>query len=280
LLIDWITVAAQIVNFLILVVLLKVFLYDRIIEAMDKREQRIADRLAEAEQKKREAESEKREFERKQRQLAEERKKAMQEAERQAEARRKELVEKARKDVDEMARGWRRSIERDKEDLLEGLAKLTADQAVKIAERAVADLAGGDLRKGAAELFLEKLDRLGEDDLKALAEGAGKNDNVVEVLTVDELDSAHKQKITRAVHERVGEDIEVDYAPGEVRLGVVLRTRGRKFDWSLDGYLSDYRDKVGEALAGEMRRLREEEGQEERGPGEEDSREEEGRSQS
>jgi hypothetical protein len=39
-LINWFTVIAQIVNFLILVVLLKYLLYDRIIKAMDERRQR------------------------------------------------------------------------------------------------------------------------------------------------------------------------------------------------------------------------------------------------
>ena len=57
-LIDWFTVAAQIINFLILVALLKHFLYGRIINAMDQREARITSRLEEAERKKSEAEDE------------------------------------------------------------------------------------------------------------------------------------------------------------------------------------------------------------------------------
>ena len=55
-LIDWFTVVAQIVNFLVLVALLKHFLYGRLIEAIDDRENRIARRLAEAGEKNKEAE--------------------------------------------------------------------------------------------------------------------------------------------------------------------------------------------------------------------------------
>jgi F-type H+-transporting ATPase subunit b len=51
-LIDWFTVVAQIINFLILVALLKHFLYGRIIKAMDQREERINSRLEEAKKKK------------------------------------------------------------------------------------------------------------------------------------------------------------------------------------------------------------------------------------
>ena len=57
-LIDWFTVIAQIINFLVLVALLKRFLYGRIIKAMDQREEKIAFRLADAERKRNEAEQE------------------------------------------------------------------------------------------------------------------------------------------------------------------------------------------------------------------------------
>ena len=46
--IDWVTVSAQIVNFLLLVWLLKRFLYQPVLSAMDRREQDIAERLGAA----------------------------------------------------------------------------------------------------------------------------------------------------------------------------------------------------------------------------------------
>ena len=57
-LIDWFTVIAQILNFLLLVVLLKHFLYGPILAAMDTRQQTIAQQLEEAKAAKREAEHE------------------------------------------------------------------------------------------------------------------------------------------------------------------------------------------------------------------------------
>ncbi len=46
--IDWLTVSAQIVNFLVLVWLLQHFLYKPVIDAMDRRQQSIADNINEA----------------------------------------------------------------------------------------------------------------------------------------------------------------------------------------------------------------------------------------
>jgi F-type H+-transporting ATPase subunit b len=52
-LIDWFTVGAQVLNFLILVWLLKRFLYKPILHAIDEREKRIAKELADADTRKR-----------------------------------------------------------------------------------------------------------------------------------------------------------------------------------------------------------------------------------
>ncbi|MBT5110502.1 MAG: F0F1 ATP synthase subunit B, partial [Rhodospirillaceae bacterium] len=55
--IDWITVAAQVVNFLILVWLLKRFLYRPITDAIAARETHIASRVSEAAQAKLDADN-------------------------------------------------------------------------------------------------------------------------------------------------------------------------------------------------------------------------------
>ena len=64
-LIDWFTVGAQVLNFLILVWLLKHFLYQPILNAIDAREKRIAAELADADAKKAEAQKERDDFQNK-----------------------------------------------------------------------------------------------------------------------------------------------------------------------------------------------------------------------
>jgi F-type H+-transporting ATPase subunit b len=61
-LIDWFTVGAQVVNFVILVWLMKHFLYKPILNAIDAREKRIASELADANAKRTEAEKERADF--------------------------------------------------------------------------------------------------------------------------------------------------------------------------------------------------------------------------
>jgi F-type H+-transporting ATPase subunit b len=64
-LIDWFTVVAQIVNFVILLWLMKRFLYQPILSAIDARESRIAAELSEAATKLAEAEAKREVFQRK-----------------------------------------------------------------------------------------------------------------------------------------------------------------------------------------------------------------------
>lgn len=64
-LIDWFTVGAQTLNFLILVWLMKRFLYQPVLDAIDAREQRIAQELADAAQKQAQAQQEREEFQKK-----------------------------------------------------------------------------------------------------------------------------------------------------------------------------------------------------------------------
>lgn len=96
----WFTVVVEIVNFLILVALLKYFLYDRIIGIADKREAKIAARFEEAELSRREAEKEVETFQTKQRGLDEQREQFIVQAKAEAENRRRELLEQARQEIE------------------------------------------------------------------------------------------------------------------------------------------------------------------------------------
>jgi len=78
--IDLFTLVAQIVNFLILLVALKLLLYGRIVRVMDEREERIAARLNEAEQREQQAEGEKASYQEKRREVEQEREAILAEA--------------------------------------------------------------------------------------------------------------------------------------------------------------------------------------------------------
>src|SRR3984957_5307485 len=98
-LINWFTVVAQAFNFLILVWLLKRFLYKPILHAIDEREKGIAAQLADAEAKKAEAQKDRDELHRKSEAIDEERAVLLKTATDDAQAERQRLLAAARQDA-------------------------------------------------------------------------------------------------------------------------------------------------------------------------------------
>ena len=94
--IDWFTVVAQAINFLILVWLLKRFLYKPILHAIDEREKGIAAQLAQAEAKKAESQKERDDFQHKNEAFDQERAALLKKAADEANRERQRLLDEAR----------------------------------------------------------------------------------------------------------------------------------------------------------------------------------------
>ena len=102
-LIDWFTVAAQVINFLILAWLLKRFLYKPILRAIDAREQRISSALADADAKSAEAEKERDEFRQKNATFDQQRAALLSKATDEAASARQRLLDEARQAADDLS---------------------------------------------------------------------------------------------------------------------------------------------------------------------------------
>jgi len=143
--IDWFVLFCQIFNFLLLVYLLKRFLYGRIIKAMDDREATIAARFADAEKMKTKAEEAAEIYDRKNQLLAEKSEQLLNEVSIAAESKRKELMEKVREDVDAIKTRWQDMLMREKDAFFQDLRGRAARQIYATARRALTDLADADL---------------------------------------------------------------------------------------------------------------------------------------
>src|SRR5579871_4525076 len=112
-LIDWFTVGAQALNFLILVWLMKRFLYKPILRAIDEREKRIAAELADADAKKAEAQKERDEFQQKNAEFDQQRATLLSKVTDEANAERQRLLEDARQAADALSAKRREALRRD-----------------------------------------------------------------------------------------------------------------------------------------------------------------------
>lgn len=247
--VDWFTVGAQIVNFLVLVYLLKRFLYGPIIGAMDRREQRVTGRLREADEREEEAEERVERYRRKEQELEKAREERLEKAREEAEARRKELLDEAREDVEQLRERWREELEREKEALAGELRREVSTFVASALRRTLDDLAGASLEERMVGAFVERLGNLDGEARIELREALAGADEAPRVVTAFELPEAQQERVLEALAEVLGEGVEVSFAErGDLVCGIELRTPGTRLAWSVDGYVSELEERIGESL--------------------------------
>ena len=251
--IDWFTFTAQIVNFLILVWLLKRFLYGPIVNAMAEREARIADRFDEAREQEEAAEAEAAEYRQKQEALARSREKKLEAAEEDARERRRELIEEARAEANRLEEQWRAALRRERDTFLQELSRRMARETLALARRALHDLAHADLEAEVIRVFADRIGALDEDRRQGLVDAVEADPGDVSVRTAFELDADEKEALTDALRTATGSEAAPDFERDDaVGFGIELRAGGHKIAWSLDSYISDLRDRMRARLDAEI----------------------------
>ena len=250
-LINWFTVIAQVVNFLILVVLLKFLLYDRIIRAMDEREERIRSRLEDAQKERNDAKQEVEAFRTKNREFEEQREKMHFQAKQESEVRRKELVQLARIEVENLKKRWHGAVQREKESFIQDLRQMTSQEVYAVARRAFEDLANANVEEHAVEVFISHIRNLNKAEAREIANLIREDRNRVVMRSAFEIPSGMRQKISKTLNERISKEIHVVYETSpELLMGLELKTQSRKISWNLDHYLETLEERAREMLQG------------------------------
>jgi F-type H+-transporting ATPase subunit b len=235
--IDWITVAAQIVNFLVLAWLLHKFLYGPITRAMDRREQRIAQRLNEADARRADAENEARAYHSQQAELENRRDAILEAARQDAETERKRLLEDARQEIETQKEAWRNDMQQQRVEFLRTIRQRAQEHFFDLAQRALADLANADLEEQMSRIFLTRLASLDAAEKSRLAEGGRKADGKATVRHAFALPPGAQRDIAKAVQVEILPDAAVTFEqdPG-ILCGLELKLGGQTVAWSLDSY--------------------------------------------
>lgn len=255
--VDWFTVAAQIVNFLVLVWLLQRFLYGPITRAMERREQRIAERLREADESWEQAEKEAREFREKQEDLAERREQMLAAAQEDADQERKALEQEARDAVGKRRREWLQQVEDQRAEFLRDIRLRSTEHFYALARRALDDLADVQLEEQIAGVFVEQLTALETSTKTKIAAEARKAGNVVTVRSRFQMPADRKRQITRAVHDEILDVADVTYEESpEAAVGLELRAGGQTLSWNIESYLDSLESEIADEFGAPRRHSR------------------------
>jgi F-type H+-transporting ATPase subunit b len=248
-LIDWFTVGAQALNFLVLVWLMKRFLYTPVLHAIDVREKRIAAELTSAGEKKAEAEKERSEFERKQADADQKRAALMKQATDDAGAERQRLLGAARDAADAVSAKRQEALRAEAQQLRQAVRKRTEQEVFAIARKALADLATTSLEERVGEVFTRRLREMSAAQKTALASALKAESGPALVRSALDLPPNERATIQNALNETLSADVHVTFetAP-ELICGIELATSGVKVGWTIDTYLASLESGVDELL--------------------------------
>jgi F-type H+-transporting ATPase subunit b len=248
-LIDWFTVGAQALNFLILVWLLKRFLYKPILNAVDAREKRIAAELADADARKAEAQKERDEFQHKNEEFDQQRAALLGKATDEAKVERQRLLDDARKAADALSAKRQEALRLDANNLNQAIRRRTQQEVFAIARKALTDLATTSLEERMSEVFIHRLCTMDGKAKEALAEALKTASEPALVRSAFDLPTAQRTPIQKALNETFSTEIHVRFetAP-DVVSGIELTTNGQKVAWSIADYLASLEKGVGELL--------------------------------
>jgi len=248
-LIDWFTVGATALNFSILVWLMKRFLYQPILHAIDAREKRIAAKLGDAAKKEAEAKNERDTFLHKNDEFDQQRAALLTKATEEAKTERQRLFDEARKAADSLSAKRHETLLSDARNLSKAISRKTQDEVFAIARKALSDLAGASLEERMGDIFIDRLRAVSDEAKAAFAKALKTDSEQASLRSAFDLAEGQQAKIQKAINETFLADIHVRFetAPDLVS-GVELDAGGQKIAWTIADYLAALEQSVGELL--------------------------------
>lgn len=248
-LIDWFIVIAQVINFLILVWLLKHFLYIPILNAIDARENKVADELANAKAKETEAQKEKEEFKHNNEEFDKQRAALLNKAKDDAKAERQRLFEEAWKEASDLRAKQQEALKNDKQKFNKEISRRAQKEVFAIARKALKDLTGTSLEERTIDVFAQKLRDIRGEEKEQLTSALSLSKDPVVVHTAFDLPQAQRDLIRKTIKESLGIKIRARFetAPNLIS-GIELTTDGQKVAWSIANYLTSLERSIDEVL--------------------------------
>ena len=235
--VDWFTISAQIVNFLILVYLLKRFLYGPIVQTMEQREENIAARLKAAEDKRRRAEDQIQAYSTKAALLEADRDRLREQAKEEVNRQRSLWIAEARAEVDQMHKAWVQAAESERSRYASELRRQITQAVCEVSRQVVAGLANAELERQVVNTFLQRLLKLSEGGKERLKESCRRDAAGIEIASAFQIGEHDRVQIAQALQQLLGIDVSARFRQQpELVCGISMETPALHIEWSVNSY--------------------------------------------
>ncbi|NPV63743.1 MAG: hypothetical protein HPY61_14160 [Methanotrichaceae archaeon] len=236
--IDLFTTVAQIINFIILIYLLRHFLYRPVLKLMKDRETLIFSGLKEVEEKKQEVEKEAESYRQKREEISSEHEELLIKAKEDAKNFKSDLIKEAREEIEENKAEWYKDVLREREEFLDDLRTHIGEQIYAISRRALKDLANEDLETQIIETFIKRLQNLEEPEKETLKEFYGDLEQPITVRSAFVLSEKRQDEIKDVLRDQSNSELRVTFQVDEGLIsGIEMSARNLEISWNIASYL-------------------------------------------
>lgn len=248
-LIDPFTTFAQILNFLVLVFLLKKFLYKPIINAMEQREKNIMNRLEEAEKTREKAQKEAEYYRQKQQEWEEEKQNRLEQIKQESEQEKQKLMRQAKVEIETLRQQWYEQLQREKHNFLDELKQKANQQIMKLSRQALQNLADADLEQQMINKFVEGLPQLAQHQVIKDNNLKNEKHELFTIRSAFTISEPQKQQLIQALQQQFNQGIKINFESDNNSIcGIELLNHGYKIPWNLDSYLDELESKMSQSL--------------------------------
>ncbi|MDV7143254.1 F0F1 ATP synthase subunit B [Tropicimonas sp. TH_r6] len=242
--IDWITVLAQIGNFLLLLWLLKRFLFRPILDGIDAREAEIDARMERAVRAREDSEATEAAYRAKLEALQSARSEITNGERARAEAQADELLGAARERMEQEKRTCQAQLDAEARSFTDRLHRAGARALLAMTRKALGDLADVELEAGMARHLARQAAAMAPE-IRAAA-GQGRAAVVTSRTALPDAEQAHFAESFAGI--LPGATLRFETDPDQSP-GMVLRLGGAQLAWTVDSYLDGLEAQYGEQLA-------------------------------
>ncbi|MEO6916264.1 MAG: hypothetical protein ABI151_11920 [Chitinophagaceae bacterium] len=243
--VNWFTVIAQVINFLILVWLLKRFLYKPVLNAIAEREKKITAQIKDADDKQAVAKKEQADFKTRNEDFDAQKKALMAKAVADVEKQRGKLLADAQSEGDALRAKLEKTIKEKQESDSLSSADAIQQQVFAITRKALKEMASSSLEEQSVNTFITRLHALTGDEKQKFIGAFKSNENTIFVRSAFDISAPQQAAVTDAVNETLGEQTTLQFTTSaDLISGIELTTNGYKLSWSLTDYLQSLQNNI------------------------------------
>ena len=249
--IDFFTLAAQIINLIILLFLLRKFLYAPLLKAVEHRQKMIADELYNAEKSRKQAKIAEDKYLHKLNELEKEKQRILTNIHDEAQKIAEQLKINAEKQYHDAQKQWKKRIIAQQNGFDTALQKMAAEQFMRFAEKAIHQIIGIEADDLATSCLMRRIAELSAEQRNNILE-VFKNKKTITLCSAHKLSNAKRQSLEKFLRSAlpISPNTKFIYANNaELISGITIQADEQMIDWSMQNYLQEFRHHVDQEMS-------------------------------